>query len=350
MRRIVTLLLPLLAACGRGASVPAPVAGPPQLVEQTSGTRSLLQAVSAVNDQVAWVAGHRATWARTTDGGATWQAGAMTGADSTLEFRDVHAVSAEVAYLLAAGPGQASRIYKTTDAGASWQRQFLNRDSSAFFDCFDFFDADHGLAVSDAVRGRLIVIATRDGGAHWTDQSAGLPPALEGEGAFAASGTCLVAQGDEDAWIGTGAATGARVYHTSDAGFNWTVAATPVVSGSASGVASVAFRDEHHGLALGGRLADANDRSANVARTADGGQTWTIIGRPVFSGAVYGAAYVPRLHTTVVAAAPGGLDYSTDDGANWTALSTQAYWAVAFASPRAGWAVGPGGRITRIAF
>lgn len=39
---------------------------------------------------------------------------------------------------------------------------------------------------------------------------------------------------------------------------------------------------------------------------------------------------------------------TTDGGATWTALAAQSYWAVAFASPRAGWAVGPEGRISHI--
>jgi photosystem II stability/assembly factor-like uncharacterized protein len=343
-------LLAAFTACARGASSPAPATAAPQLTEQSSGTRALLQAVSPVNDDVVWVSGHRSTWARTTDGGTTWQAGAMTGADSTLQFRDVHAVSATVAYLLSAGNGAASRIYKTTDAGATWQLQFLNRDSAAFYDCFDFWDADHGIAVSDAVRGRMIVIATEDGGAHWTDISAALPPALEGEGAFAASGTCLVARGPGHAWIGTGAVSGARVYHTADRGRSWSVVVTPVVSGQAAGIQSLAFRDARHGLALGGRIADPNDRGDNVARSSDGGATWTIVQRTAFSGAAYGSAVVPGRPSTVVAAGPKGLDVSRDDGASWTSLNTQAYWAVAFASPRSGWAVGPAGRITKVSF
>jgi len=341
------------AGCAHRASAPAVSsldAAPASwsLTEQSSGTTALLQAVSAVSDRVVWVSGHRATWARTTDGGATWQAGAMTGPDSVLQFRDVHAVDANTAYLLAAGPGERSRIYKTTDAGRSWSLQFLNRDSSAFFDCFDFWDADHGLAVSDAVGGRMIVIATNDGGAHWTDVREALPPALEGEGGFAASGTCLLARGRAEAWIGTGAATGARVYHTTDRGRTWAVVATPVVSGQAAGIASLAFRDLRHGLALGGRIADPSDRGDNVARTEDGGTTWAAATRTSFSGAVYGAAWVPGTAAAAIAVGPGGLAATGDDATTWTTLSDNAYWAVGFAPGGIGWAVGPGGRITRL--
>src|SRR5262245_7518982 len=73
---------------------PAPV-----LIEQTSGTSALLQAISPVTDKVVWVSGHQATFARTTDGGATWLAGKVPG-DSTLQFRDVYGIDANNAYLM----------------------------------------------------------------------------------------------------------------------------------------------------------------------------------------------------------------------------------------------------------
>src|SRR5690349_18144373 len=88
-------------------------------VDQRSGTNALLIAVSPVDERTVWVSGSGGTWLRTTDGGATWQTGRVAGADS-LQFRDVHAVDANTAYLLSIGDGPQSRIYKTTDAGAHW--------------------------------------------------------------------------------------------------------------------------------------------------------------------------------------------------------------------------------------
>jgi photosystem II stability/assembly factor-like uncharacterized protein len=341
----------MLAAglCATAASV-VPQTPTPTLVPQVSGTASLLQAVSPVSEDIVWVSGHRGTYARTTNGGGTWVAEIVPGADS-LQFRDVHAVSADVAYLLAAGPGDRSRIYKTADGGRTWVLQFRNRDSSAFFDCFDFWDADHGIAFSDAVDGAFVVIETGDGGRTWTRiPGERLPPADGSEGGFAASGTCLVTQGDGTAWIGTGAGTHARVLRTTDRGRTWTVAGTPVVQGTAtSGIASLAFRDELNGLVLGGDLGKPDDFTDNVARTTDGGRSWTLAPRPPFPGGIYGSAVVPGAPTpAVIAAGPRGLAYSADWGQSWVLLSRENHWAVGFASNRAGWAVGPSGRITRI--
>ncbi len=322
---------------------------PGTLIEEQSHTTALLQAVSTVDDSVVWVSGHRATWVSTVDGGRTWISGAMTGADSALEFRDVHAVSASTAYLLAAGPGEQSRIYKTIDAGRSWQLQFMNRDSAAFYDCFGFWDATHGIAVSDAVNGKMIVIGTDDG-EHWSSVADnGMPPALPGEGSPAAGGTCLVVRDRGRAWFGT--EPHARVYRSQDRGRHWAAVSTPIVTGEASGVATLAFHDERHGMALGGRLLKGDDRSDSVAAvTSDGGATWTLVSRPPFSGAVYGAAVVPGTASYVVVAGPKGLAWTGNDGRTWTSLSDSAYWAVDCSQRGVCWAAGPGGRITRVTF
>ena len=111
------------------------------------------------------------------------------------------------------------------------------------------------------------------------------------------------------------------------------------------------FRDEQHGMALGGRLLKADDRSDSVAAvTSDGGETWTLVNRPTFSGAVYGATVIPGMPGYVVVAGPKGLDWTGNDGRSWTNLSDSAYWAVDCISLHACWAVGPRGRITSVRF
>ncbi len=340
----------MLTVGAAGCAEQRPPKPSPVLEPQTSGTTSLLQAVSVVDENVVWVSGHRATYARTVDGGATWEVGVVPGPD-TLQFRDVHAVDANTAYLLSAGPSDMSRIYKTVDAGQNWTLQFTSDVDEAFYDCMDFWDPDTGVAFSDAVDGRLLIIRTTDGGATWRPISSdAVPPAKGSEGGFAASGTCLVTHGENTASIGTGAGDTARVITTTDRGATWLAVETPVVSGSSSsGILSLVFRDDMHGVALGGDIADTVSYTQNVASTDDGGATWMVGGRMAFPGAVYGASYVPGTRGgTLVAVGPQGAAYSLDDGSSWSGLDTLNYWAVGFAGPTAGWAVGPGGRITKI--
>lgn len=343
--------LVILAACLQSARPEldrAPTT-PPVLAPQRSGTTALLQAVSAPNERVVWVSGHRGTYAITTDGGESWRAAVVPDADS-LQFRDVYAVDDRTAWLLAAGDGDRSRIYHTTNGGQSWTLQFRNTEPRAFFDCLDFWDSRRGLAFSDAVDGRFVILTTSDAGRTWMRVAdASLPPARPGEGAFAASGTCVVTGPRGRAWISTGnAAPESRVLYTSDYGRTWSVFLTPLSAGEGAGAATIAFRDTLRGVAMGGPVGRPNERGDWTAVTGDGGRTWTLGGRPAMAGPVYGVAYLRRT-PALVSVGPGGLDWSTDDAASWNRLDTLAYWSVGFArTGRAGWAVGPTGRITKL--
>jgi len=352
-RLVIALVLLLATACGSPdllENTPNPLSDV-RLEPQESGTDVLLQAVSAVDENVVWVSGHGGTWARTLDGGATWTAHVMEGAD-TLQFRDVHALDADRAWLLSAGSGELSRIYRTLDGGETWEMQFLNPEPDGFYDCLEFRDAKHGIVYGDAVDGELRILRTRDGGSTWEyTRSLDIPPALAGEGGFAASGTCVALGPGGRAWIGTGGADTARVLATLDEGRTWTAVPAPLPAGETAGIFTIAFRDSLHGVILGGDLSRPDEHTDNVAITSDGGASWNLAGRPVLAGAVYGAAYVSGAPTpTLVAVGPHGADWSADEGATWSHADTVAYWGLDIASPAAGWLVGPEGRIAHISF
>src|SRR5262249_28075749 len=156
------------------------------------------------------------------------------------------------------GPGELSRIYRTSDAGASWTLSFRGSDPKVFLDAIAFWDEEHGLAMGDPFDGRFLVLATDDGGRTWRrPEGLVMPPALKDEGAFPASGTCLVVQGERNAWFGTGGAKTSRVFRSADRGRSWTVHETPIAAGApTSGIFSLAFRDAEHGIAVGGDYRD----------------------------------------------------------------------------------------------
>jgi photosystem II stability/assembly factor-like uncharacterized protein len=337
-----------IACSGTTPSVAPDRAPNPVLTTQRSGTSNLLQAVSVVSEDVVWVSGHGGTYAITVDGGESWVAGQVRDAD-TMQFRDVHAFSADHAYLLGAGPGEMSRIYMTIDGGRTWDLQWVNSEDRGFYDCFDFWDENTAVAYGDAIDGELRMVRTTDGETWFVVSQENLPQGRDGEGGFAASGTCLVTLAPSSGWVGTGAGS-ARVLRTGDRGATWTAAATPIVSNApASGITSLAFWGEDTGMAFGGDLAITDLYTDNVAVTIDGGGTWRLASHPVFFGGIYGSAYVPGTpHPAVVVVGPNGADFTLDVGGTWSSLDTLSYWAVGFAGPSAGWAVGPGGRITKI--
>jgi photosystem II stability/assembly factor-like uncharacterized protein len=266
----LTFLVPLFLATTLLAQNPIP---------QKSNTTENLRGISTPSDKIAWASGTHGTYLRTTDGGNSWQPAQVPGAEA-LDFRDVEAFNSDLAYLLSAGPGEQSRIYKTTNAGKSWTLQFTNQNPKGFFDCMAFWDQDHGIAIGDPVAdnsGKLEfeLIVTEDGGKSWKSLP-DIPPALEGEGAFAASGTCITVQGTANVWLATGGKA-ARVFHSASAGKTWTVADTPIVHGpDSAGIFSIAFRDALHGAIAGGDYKHPDQNGSNLAFTNDGGLTWTL--------------------------------------------------------------------------
>ncbi|MFD0540165.1 WD40/YVTN/BNR-like repeat-containing protein [Actinomadura luteofluorescens] len=314
-----------------------------------TGSEARFRGLAAVGRETAWLAGSGGTVLRTTDGGRTWRDVAPAGARG-LEFRDVEAFDARRAVVLAIGEGDASRVYRTSDGGATWTLGFENDDPRAFYDCVTFFDSRHGLAVSDPVDGRFRIISTGDAGRSWRVlPSEGMPPALEGEAGFAASGQCLVSHGSRDVWLATGGASRSRVFHSGDRGLTWTVADTPLPSSASQGVFAVAFRDSRHGVAVGGDYRPGQPSPAAAATTSDGGRTWRPAHRPPAeyrSGAVWPAYAGPA----ALAVGPTGSDGTLDGGRTWTRFDTGSFDTVDCAPDGGCWAAGEKGRAARLTF
>lgn len=250
---------------------------------QISHTTESLRGVSAVSRQVAWASGTHGTYLRTVDGGRTWTPAEVPDA-ATLDFRAVVAFSADEAFLMSAGPGEQSRIFHTNDSGKHWQLQFTNTNPKGFFDSMVFWDSKHGFVVGDPIpdeSGKLkFELLTTEDGQNWRMiPSAQVPPAMEGEGAFAASNSCsaIVPGGsDSNIWFATGGKV-ARVFHSGDRGQSWQVFDTPIIHGADSaGIFSIAFRDAMHGVIAGGDYKQPNGDGPNMAFTEDGGKTWTL--------------------------------------------------------------------------
>jgi photosystem II stability/assembly factor-like uncharacterized protein len=314
---------------------------------QSTGVTARLRGLSTVNERVAWASGAGGTVLRTADGGTTWTKLPVPDAEQ-LDFRDVDAVDASAAYILSIGPGAASRIYKTADAGANWLLQFTNENPKGFLDAMAFWDAHRGLVMGDSIDGRFDILRTMDGGRRWIRiPAATLPAALPNEGAFAGSGTNVAVLPGGHAWIGTGAAARCRVLHTSDYGATWTIAETPVAASPSAGIFSIAFRDARHGMVVGGDYRKELEAADNAAFTTDGGATWTAVtGLGGFRSVV---AHLPGSKASWIAVGPQGADISTDDGRTWMPIEGVGYHAFGFArTGKAGWGAGEGGRISKL--
>ncbi len=302
MRFALTLFLVAAAGAQSGPRV------------ELSHTQESLRGVSVVSRKIAWASGTHGKFLRTVDGGATWtpaQVPDVTG----LDFRAVAAFSADEAFLMSAGPGDQSRIYHTSDGGKHWQLQLTNNNPKGFFDSMAFWDSRHGVVLGDPIpdaSGKLKfeILITDDGQTWQPIPPSQLPEAVQGEGAFAASNSCIAilasanperaavaashtaeerrinaassteqkraSNPDPNIWFATGGKV-ARVFHSPDRGRTWQVFDTPILHGPESaGIFSIAFRDAQHGVIAGGDYKHPHDDGPNLAFTNDGGKTWTL--------------------------------------------------------------------------
>src|SRR5687768_6969037 len=284
-----------------------------QWIKQTVNTTAGFRGLSVVNEKIIWASGTGGTVIKTANGGKNWRVITVPSAEK-LDFRDVEAFDANTAYVLSIGNGESSRIYKTTDGGATWKLQFTNKNEKAFFDAIACWDVKNCIAMSDPVENHYLLISTTDGGATWKQiVSNEMPPAREGEAAFAASGTCLIAHGTSTAFLVTGG-EGAHVFRSDDRGKTWSFAETAIINGTpGSGIFSIAMYDTRYGVIVGGNYEKPNETGDNLAFTTDGGKTWR--SAPGLTGFRSAIAYIEK--RMIVAVGTNGTDLTADGGGTW---------------------------------
>lgn len=346
MHKTVAILLTMaavLSSCGTSSVPDVSPTTPWRLLAHPSAAS--LRGLAAVDGRVAWAAGTRGTVLRTNDGGATWETLRVPETEA-LDFRDVHASDANEVWLLSAGKGDSSRIFRSEDRGLTWSENWINPHPEGFMDGFAWWTRQRGIAYGDPVGGRMFVMTTADGGKTWQRVPAsGLPPARPNEAGFAASGTGIVTHGEQHVWMATGGPGVARVFRSSDSGRTWTAVDTPLADPSeTSGIFSMTFVDARRGIIVGGDYKQPDRAVANAAWTKDGGQTWhPPTGSPP-RGYRSGVAWRGDL---AIAVGPTGTDVSRDGGRTWTRRDDTALHSVAL-SREAAWGTGGDGRLARI--
>jgi photosystem II stability/assembly factor-like uncharacterized protein len=315
---------------------------PPQVwTPQTISPTAKVFAVKAIDDNVVWAGADSGRYLRTTNGGTTWVTGFIPGA-SSLVMNSIAPINRDTAYFEGTNfSGGDGRIYKTTNGGTTWALQYQNTAPEVFFNSIAFWDHDNGIAESDAVAGSFFVVTTTNGGATWNQTpAANIPPPLAGEfGGFGdGGGTVLAVQGTNNAWFGTAYGPGTsricRVFRTTNKGQSWSVANTPFVGTNPFfGAATIVFRDAQNGF-----VGAATNTGAPLARTSDGGVTWSLVPSFPSSSLVGTLAYIPGTNYNGIVASGIKFAFSRDGGIVWDTLSSSIlFGATSFASSTTGW-------------
>ncbi|MFZ0580348.1 MAG: hypothetical protein WAN72_15630 [Candidatus Acidiferrales bacterium] len=323
----------------------------PWWVVQTSGLDTNLRAVTvgeyAVPQHsdvpVIWASGSNGVILQSKDEGKTWKQLHIPGGEK-LDFRGIPAFDAQRAYVMSSGEGDKSRIYETIDGGTNWKLEYTGQRKEIFLDALACDNSSaECMALGDPVDGKFLLLAATDG-EHWKELPRdGMPAALPNEGAFAASGTCLVFGGSEITFVTGGPA--ARVFRSSDHGKSWTVAETPIAHGNASsGIFSILLHGDDE-VVVGGDYKAPDRGRGTAAYSSDGGKTWKLAGQQPGG---YRSAVARVDGVTLAAVGPNGEDISEDGGVHWKHTDSLNLNAVAILDIWHGWAVGPNGTIAQM--
>ncbi|OYP34128.1 WD40/YVTN/BNR-like repeat-containing protein [Rhodopirellula sp. MGV] len=326
---ITLVLLTLLAA-------PAPTAlaqrSPNAIALRplTSGVDASFRGMAMHGAREAWLGGTGGTVIRTTDAGQTWQQITVPDTSATdsekPDFRDIEILPDGTVLLMSIGAGSASKIFRSEDNGQTWQTVLVNSDPQGFFDGMAFLaDGQTGWLFGDPLEGHLDLYRTNNAGKTWHHLPLSQRPKLaEGEYAFAASGTSIVARG-QSIWIATGGSV-ARVWKSTDEGKTWQAFSTPIRSGNeSSGIFSIDLIDDDRAVVIGGNYLEPEQSENNVATSTDGGKTWhnaTGVSMP------HKACVQSLGEGRLITCGRTGVAYSEDAGKTWGNLSTGSYYTL----------------------
>jgi photosystem II stability/assembly factor-like uncharacterized protein len=326
---------------------------------QDSGTTAGLRGIDSVDGTVAWASGTEGTVMRTTDGGAHWTKCAVPDAakdGATLDFRGVQAWDATTAIVMASGPGDKSRLYKTTDGCGIWKALLENPDKDGFWDAVKF-SGSYGILLGDPVDGEFEFWSSRDAGDSWSKGPPSLNAMLTGvmhhrpmpknEAVFAASNSALFFNLQQIVFV-TGGPSGSRLLlaehigSVGGGGAGGSVATLPLTAGSESaGAFSIASADWQRWVVVGGDFRKPEDTSGTAAYSANPGDRWHPAKTPPH-GYRSTVQWSEPLKLWITAGA-NGSDISRDDGKTWQSLDNGNWNALSLP-----FIVGPKGRIARL--
>ena len=279
-----------------------------------SGTKASIRGLSVVSDKVVWISGSEGTVGRSTDGGVTWKIIKVKGFEKA-DFRDIEAFDNKTAVIMAIA--EPAYILRTTDGGDTWQTVYENKTNGMFLDAMEFWNEQSGIVIGDPVDNKVFIARTFDGGKKWQE----LPPqnypvADSGEAFFASSGTNVRKLSKQEALFISGG-TRSRLF------IRDTKTDLPIVQGKTStGANSIAVKNNHTFIIVGGDFNAKEDTTKNCCITTDGGKTFTTPTTPPH-GYRSCVEYIDK--TTWISCGLTGVDISNDEGSNWNWMSKESF-------------------------
>lgn len=294
--------------------------------------------ISAVGDNVVWAVAsqeiyqgpipgtYQSHYLRSSDGGQSWSTGAIEEAAGTISFQIV-AVDSLTAWITTqdynSGPGRA--LYQTTDGGITWVKKHTATAAGVALNRFP--DGQHWLA-----HNRQAISKSSDNGTSWINST--FTGYQTNEFQLLNSGANMSCTVGDTLWSGTSAG---RILRMTNYGQSQEFITTTL--GTGTEINSIAFQDHLNGLCWS-RNAVGNNR---IARSMDGGATWSVLAQQPGSSTGWNVAAVPGAPGFYVLASnynysQGKVAITTNFGNSWSVENlNQSINSVVFTSPSTGW-------------
>lgn len=259
--------------------------------------------ISICNGNIAWIAGGTTTPKifRTTNGGLNWTAISATGI--SYELSCMAGIDAQTAFVGESVVNGEAKLFKTTNGGANWNALIQTNINGGFFNGL-FFTKQNGGLYGIAIAERIY--KTTNCGITWMELNPGV------NGVSCGQNSLMII---DDNFYGFGLNNGTpRIRLTTNNSADWS---TYSINLSGNYTSTVAFNTNKL-LGLSATLTSL----PFIARTTDGGVTWSNIN--VDTG-VTGRCFInwiPGTPVVYIMGENGGIKRSTNDGLNWVSMNS----------------------------
>ena len=203
--------------------------------------------------------------------------------------------------LIGTGPSNGNAdIFRTLDAGQSWQRVSVSA-ITPFVDAIHMFDINNGIFVGDPKNGKWGLGKTTNGGGSWT----AITPAVTMSGNEAGWNNSCDFVGNTG-WFGT---NNSKIYKTTDRGDTWVALPTPGMNS-----VHISFRDENVGaVAFSQQTAGGTNA---LAVTTNGGSSWAVLN--TIATTASSSVIMEKAGTRMWVIKDSNAYVSTNLGGSWT--------------------------------
>lgn len=263
----------------------------------------LTPSISVVDANTAWIAGgttNSPVIFRTSNGGVNWEQVTVSGTIN--ELCCIWASSSTSAIVGEGAKNSYARLYKFASDGSRWNVVLSTGQNDGAFNNLIFSRTNP--LVGGALADEMYI--TTNGGYNWTLRATGVV------GVSSAQNSLMLV---DETFFGFGLKNGAsRVRMTMNGGNTW---ATKNVNLSGTYTSGFTFKDD--------KLIGISSTSLSmpyIARTIDGGSTWTAIDIGTGLSGITIIKWVPETNVVYIIGENGAVKRSVNNGLTWTSMQT----------------------------